>query len=439
MLPSINILRRPSHGTAGSKRRKPDPALHAWFITVFLMVFAVQIANAQNAVNNRTEALQLIQKGDNFMSGANWQDALFAYDNAITQDPTFATAYMKKANLLAKIGRRQEAVKLYDRAVQLNPYSEYIYDSRAKLKMLAMDYTGALSDLDKALSINPDDKIRDHKVDDLIAMKAYEQALVEIDTLINSDYKVGYELERKALVQMMMDSTQECEETVEQLLQVNPNSAMAHDILGLLELKEGKYPKALEHLTKAIELDETFALAYYNRGIAFRYLNNNEAAMNDFNKAIEIRQNLAQFYFTRALVSKAEGEMDDALEDYDKALLLNDNFNAAFYNRAYTLKILGEYTSALSDIDEFLFTDPDSPEAWNLKGNAHTLQSDYLRAIDSYTQAINSNPEYAEAFYNRGLVNVLSIRIPDGCTDLEEAERLGYERSSVKLQAFCGY
>ena len=98
---------------------------------------------------------------------------------------------------------------------------------------------------------------------------------------------------------------------------------------------------------------------------------------------------------------------------------------------------MGQYTGALNDIDDFLFTDPNNPKAWNLKGNAQTLQSDYLTAIDSYTRAINANAEYAEAFYNRGLVNLMNNRYPQGCEDLEEAERLGYKRATLKIQAFC--
>ena len=130
--------------------------------------------------------------------------------------------------------------------------------------------------------------------------------------------------------------------------------------------------------------------------------------------------------------------MDNALADYDKALILNDNYNAAFYNRAYTLKVLGEYTRALKDGSEFLFNEPDSPKAWNLMGNAYAMQSDYLQAIDSYTSAVNLNPEYAEAHYNRGLVNLMSNKYEPGCQDLLEAERLGYDKASLKLQAFCG-
>ena len=211
MLAANFIERSPSNGFSGPKWRKPGPVNHALLFALILCLIFIGSSRGQGLQSNRTEAIRLIQEGDNMMSFANWQEALFAYDNAIAIDPSYSTAFMKKANLLAKIGRNQEALKLYDRAIQLNPYSEYIYDSRAKLKMLAMDYSGALDDLNNAMAIDPsNEKIRDRKVDDLIAMKAYEQALVELDTLIMADYKVVYELERKALVLMLIDSVAEC-------------------------------------------------------------------------------------------------------------------------------------------------------------------------------------------------------------------------------------
>lgn len=425
-------------------RVKSMPANSKWFflyvvaITVLVSLIVVSQSDAQDLGSNRAEARQVIQIGDNHMSFGDWQDALFQYDNAIAIDPTYAKAYMKKASVLAKVGRRKEAMELYNRALELNPYSEYIYDERAKLKMLAMDYTGALSDLDSAMQINPSESgIRDLKVDDLIALKDYEKALSEIDTLIAEDYRVVYELERKALVLMLMDSINESQSVIETLLLINPNSAFGHDLNGITQLKNENYALAIEHFTKAIQIDSTFAMAYYNRGLAFKYLGNNEGALVDMNKAIELRQNLAQFYFTRAIVSKNQGEMDDALADYDRALMLNDDFQAAFYNRAYTLKVLGNYTRALRDVDEVLLTDPESAAAWNLKGNAHTLQDDFREAYDSYSQAINIDPDYAEAYYNRGILSLMNNRYTSGCEDLVEADRLGFQRAELKRQAFC--
>jgi len=85
-----------SHGNAWFKWRKPNPAHHALLLILLLLVYGGNKVLAQEQLTFRTESLLLINKGDNHMALFNWQDALFAYDNAIAVDPSFATAYMKK-------------------------------------------------------------------------------------------------------------------------------------------------------------------------------------------------------------------------------------------------------------------------------------------------------------------------------------------------------
>lgn len=62
-------------------------ALVYGLIMVALMLPSVGVS--QNSPE-RTAALREVQKADNLMALLIWQDALFAYDNAIALDPTFA-------------------------------------------------------------------------------------------------------------------------------------------------------------------------------------------------------------------------------------------------------------------------------------------------------------------------------------------------------------
>lgn len=124
---------------------------------------------------NRREALQFIQQGDNHIRFLNWREAEVAYTNAIQMDVSAAAPYIKRAILFKMQGRYSESLSDYNKAIALNPYSEYIYDSRAALKMLAMDYEGAMDDINKAITINPqNDTLHDRRVDDFIEMGAYE-------------------------------------------------------------------------------------------------------------------------------------------------------------------------------------------------------------------------------------------------------------------------
>ena len=128
-------------------------SISACFLVLIAGLLSIDGLRAQTP--ERIASIGEIQRGNNLLSMAIWPEALSAFDNAIILDPSFATAYMKKANLLAKIGRTVEAEQLYAKAIQLNPYSAYIYDSRAKSRMLAQNYKDALSDLQLAVGLPP--------------------------------------------------------------------------------------------------------------------------------------------------------------------------------------------------------------------------------------------------------------------------------------------
>ncbi len=53
-------------------------------------------------------------------------------------------------------------------------------------------------------------------------------------------------------------------------------------------LNTGELDKAIADYSKAIELDSSYALAYYNRGIAYYNTGQSDLAIADFNKAIQL-------------------------------------------------------------------------------------------------------------------------------------------------------
>src|SRR6516162_8970347 len=69
----------------------------------------------------------------------------------------------------------------------------------------------------------------------------------------------------------------------EQVIRDDPNSAEAHNNLGLTLRQEGpqNYSKALEHYDKAIQLKPTMAEAYENRGVLFAKMGRKTAAEKD--------------------------------------------------------------------------------------------------------------------------------------------------------------
>jgi Lipoprotein NlpI, contains TPR repeats len=79
------------------------------------------------------------------------------------------------------------------------------------------------------------------------------------------------------------------------------------------------YQYVIRDLTQAIELEPSFAYAYYNRGTFYALTNDLHAALLDFDKALELDENLAEAWYNRGLVLILLNRTDDATRDLSKA------------------------------------------------------------------------------------------------------------------------
>lgn len=207
---------------------------------------------------------------------------------------------------------------------------------------------------------------------------------------------------------------------------------------GVVQLKQGLITAAILSFTKAIELRQDYAMAYYIRALAHRYLEHNEEALADLNAAIAADKQLSGAYMKRALLRKKKGDLGGATSDLDNVRTGDQWYQDALYHRVYLKKIIGEYHEALKDVEMIIETGQATAEHWNLKGNLHMLFADRYQAEECYSQAIRLEPDYAEAIYNRGLAYVMSYRPRQGCEDLERSLKMGYERAREMMQSFCG-
>ena len=96
------------------------------------------------------------------------------------------------------------------------------------------------------------------------------------------------------------------------------------------------YSKAINNFTKAIELKEDFADAYYHRGQAYAKESKYEDAIDDFSKAIEIDPEFKDAYFQRGNVFFERGFKERARDDYEKIIELDFEIASQLYDRLHS-------------------------------------------------------------------------------------------------------
>jgi tetratricopeptide (TPR) repeat protein len=70
------------------------------------------------------------------------------------------------------------------------------------------------------------------------------------------------------------------------------------------------------------QLLDRLAIAYNNRGVAYRLKTEYDKAIDDFNEAIKLRPNYPNALNNRAVAYRNKGDLDHALADYDQAIAL---------------------------------------------------------------------------------------------------------------------
>jgi tetratricopeptide (TPR) repeat protein len=124
-------------------------------------------------------------------------------------------------------------------------------------------------------------------------------ALHAIDRALQLDPLPRYRLHR-ALCLMQLGDRAAVTREAPGLRQARFNDAALHADTGTLLHEVGDHAGALEHYTRAIELDLSSAQYRYNRAAVHRYLGDIEAAELDFDAAIRLRPDDYEAYNSRA-------------------------------------------------------------------------------------------------------------------------------------------
>ena len=100
---------------------------------------------------------------------------------------------------------------------------------------------------------------------------------------------------------------------------------MLISIGGTLFFRKGKLDKAIADYDEVIRLKRDFALAYNNRGNAYRAKKSYRKAIRDYNKAISLKIDYAAAYNNRGIACYNKGAYKKAVGDFKKAAIYSSN------------------------------------------------------------------------------------------------------------------
>jgi len=217
------------------------------------------------------------------------------------------------------------------------------------------------------------------------------------------------------------------------VLAIEANHFDALQLLGTLSIQTKQFTKAVDFLTKALEIKPHYSEAYNNRGLALKELQRLEEAVLSFNKAIEINPDYAEAYSNRGNALKDLQRLEEALASYDKAIEIRSNLAEAYFNRGNVLKDLQRLEEALASYDKAIEIKPGYPEAYFNRGNVLKKFGRESEAKKSYDQALLIKPDFVLARWGRAMT-VLPI-IPNSVED-SKSSRMEFSQALSDLDSW---
>ncbi|AFY95323.1 tetratricopeptide repeat protein [Chamaesiphon minutus] len=281
------------------------------------------------------------------------------------------------------------------------------YFASAAQKYATGDYRGTLTDLDRAIALNP------QSVNAYIGrgMVKYQQlndpqgALADLNRAIAIDSKVA-------------------------------NAYNNRGVLKAQKLNDAR--GGLADLDRSIAIDPKFALAYNNRGnLKYQQLNDVQGALADLDRSIALDPQVANTYYNRAVLkSEKLNDVRGTLADLDRAIALNPKYTFFYYYRG-NLKAqkLNDVQGAITDLSQAIALNPKFANAYNNRGflKAQNL-NDFSGALADLNRAISIDPQYASAYFNRAMIKAKQNNIKGAISDMQQAAKL-YQQQGKQQDA----
>ncbi|CAA0820580.1 Hsp70-Hsp90 organizing protein 3 [Striga hermonthica] len=204
--------------------------------------------------------------------------------------------------------------------------------------------------------------------------------------------------------------------------------------------KKKDFETAIQHYSKAIELDDEDISFLTNRAAVYLEMGKYEDCIKDCDQAVERGRELRSDFkmIARALTRKGSAivKMAKCSKDYDPAI---ETFQKALteHRNPDTLKKLNDAEKAKKDLEQQEYFDPQIADEEREKGNQYFKEQKYPEAIKHYTEAIKRNPKDPKAYSNRAASYTKLGAMPEGLKDAEKCIELdptfskGYTRKGA--------
>ncbi len=280
-----------------------------------------------------------------------------------------------------------------------------------------------------------------------------------------------------AKVYIQQDDWAKAAEQLKVAVQLYPNDAEAHALLGEAYSRQGEFTKMNEHFEKSLAITPLFAerinfvreknwVQNFNNGVAQvkneRYaealalfksceiidpkrtdsyknasyvyikMDSTDSAMDEYRKVLEYDPKDTKTMLQLGGLLYEKKQYDECAALMDKILELEPSNTDATSQKAFAFDSKGESDKAFEAYNDALKQSPNNPDILFNLGRLYYMRNDYLKAIEQFKNVLQTNPDDFESILNTGNA-YLSI-----AEDYMKPLREGKELPDAKIKELKG-
>jgi len=309
------------------------------------------------------KSFPFVLRGEGYRHTKQYKLALDDFYKALELDKSL-TLYEPIAVCLLQLERYSEALEAVNHFISWDPDYPSGYTIRGRIYMKQHQYDEARKNFERATVLKPQDTY----------------------TL----YKLGTCL-------LQLEQADEALQVATQLIEIDSNDSSYFNLRGSAYLGLHNFENAQAAFNKALILrkDNPSPYDYNNLGLIDLINSNYERALQYFNRAIDIDNTEPMFWCNRARIYLLMKIFEKVQADIDHTFILNSSYAPAYDLRACLYFLNGNYEAAL---DDFQIYQQQSaiPRIWGkLIGSAvtHFALDNKVKALELWRQVVEDKPE----------------------------------------------
>lgn len=361
--------------------------LRASFILILFLSIPLVNAQDKKAVKR---AEKYAKKGAKSIEKKDFEASLEWYTFAINEDPSIDAYYNRKGWVNTMLKNDSAAIADYSAGIKRNPSTTQCHLYRGLVFKNVGLFQAAYDDFSKHANIHGETRqTLECKVNALLFLKAYDEAIPYLDQLITTVPKIEYKYIQRALCLIETNQLEAAKLDLNTVTdKFNQLFTPYYYVEGLWYLRKKDFKNSINAFNKLMSNAGGGAYGpdnYWYLSNAFHGNGQLDSAIIQINKAIALQEK-PEYFLDRGNYYAELGDLDKALIDYSKTIELDSTITGAYNNRTFYIWFTQkEYQNAVQDLTQVINLDPDNAFAYSNRSYAYYGLKDFEHAfIDAF-------------------------------------------------------